>query len=103
MREPWRWDFLELVEATAVEWPQGEGDTDKYRQGRAIINFNKGSAMANDLHELKPTGNSWVPHILVFIVTQQMVILGDPMPRSCDACESFGAMVKKIIGRAAAV
>ena len=26
-----------------------------------------------------------------------MVKLGDPARRSCDACESFGAMLKKII------
>ena len=55
------------------------------------------SVVANDLHRLKPTGISWVPHILVFIVTRQMVLLGDPSRRSCDACESFGAMVKKVI------
>ena len=40
---------------------------------------------------------TWVPHIMVFIVPRQMVLLGDPSRRSCDACESFGAMVKKII------
>ena len=32
-----------------------------------------------------------------FIVTRQLVALGDAARRSCDACESFGAMVKKII------
>ena len=34
---------------------------------------------------------------MVFIVPRQMVYLGDPKRRSCDACESFGAMVKKLI------
>ena len=29
-----------------------------------------------------------------------MVVLGDPSRRSCDACESFGAMVKKVIKHA---
>ena len=40
---------------------------------------------------------SWVPHILLNIVPRQMVLLGDPARRSCDACESFGAMFKKLI------
>ena len=40
---------------------------------------------------------SWVPHIMVYIVPQQMLELGDPARRSCDACESFGAMCKKVI------
>jgi hypothetical protein len=34
---------------------------------------------------------------MVFIVPRQIVPLGDPARRSCDACESFGATVKKII------
>ena len=98
MRNAQRWDnLLALVAASAVEWPQGEADTDDYRKGRAVKHINLAAVVANDLHELKPTGISWVPHILVFIVTRQMVLLGDPSRRSCDACESFGAMVKKII------
>ena len=98
MADATRWDnFIELVASAAVEWPQGDADTDSYRKGRAVKHINIASVVANDLHELKPTGISWVPHILVFIVTLQMVLLGDPMRRSCDACESFGAMVKKII------
>ena len=40
---------------------------------------------------------AWVPHILLFIVPRRIVSLGDPTRRSCDACESFGAMVEKII------
>ena len=40
---------------------------------------------------------TWVPHIALFIVSRQMVSLGDPTRRACDACESFGAMVKKSI------
>ena len=72
-------------------------DTDEYRKGRAVEVFNLGAQCANDLLEPKPTLMSWVPHILVFIVPRQMVFLGDPTRRSCDACESFGAMVKKTI------
>ena len=53
--------------------------------------------MATDLLELKPTLESWVPHIMVFIVPRQILLLGDPTRRSCDACESFGARLKKII------
>ena len=36
-------------------------------------------------------------HVLFFIVPRQMVELGDPARRSCDACESFGAKLKKNI------
>ena len=46
---------------------------------------------------LSYTMMTWVPHILVFIVPLQMVYLGDPTRRAADACESFGAMVKKVI------
>ena len=34
---------------------------------------------------------------MVFIVPRQILRLGDPSRRSCDACESFGARMKKII------
>lgn len=34
-------------------------------------------------------------HVMVFIVPRQIVPLGNPA--RCDACESFGAVVKKII------
>ena len=53
--------------------------------------------MATDLLELKPTLQSWVPHIMVFIVPRQILPLGDPTRRSCDACESLGARLKIII------
>ena len=93
-----RWDrFLALVAATQEPWPQGEGDTDDYRKGRALKFFNLVLPVCQDLKELKPTGITWVPHILLFVVPHQMVSLGDPVRRSCDACESFGAMVKKLI------
>eukprot|EP00966_Prymnesium_polylepis_P030280 704024-Prymnesium_polylepis.1 len=93
-----RWDnFLELVRAIHKPWPQGEADTTAYREGRAVEAFNLAAKVSNDLMELKPTLQSWVPHIAVFIVPRQMVELGDPARRSCDACESFGAMFKKLI------
>jgi hypothetical protein len=98
MQNAARWDhFFALVESISRPWPQGDMDTDEYRKGRAVEVFNLGAQCANDLLELKPTLMSWVPHILVFIVPRQMVLLGDPTRRSCDACESFGAMVKKTI------
>ena len=96
-----RWDrFMGLVVAVQAPWPQGEADTDEYRKGRALEVFNLALPVCQDLRELKPTGITWVPHILLFIVPRQMVSLGDPARRSCDACESFGAMVKKIIKHA---
>ena len=98
MADAARWDrFLDYVRATQVEWPQDERDTDLYRQTRALEAFNLGNAVAIDVHELKPTMMTWVPHILCFIVPRQMVLLGDPTRRSADACEAFGAMTKKII------
>ena len=98
MADAARWDrFFTLVQSLTAEWPQGAADTDDYRKGRAVTNFNHSAAVANDLHELKPDGTSWVPHILVFIVSRQLLTLGDSMRRSCDACESIGAMIKKVI------
>ena len=38
--------------------------------------------------------------MLVFIVPRQIVSLGDLSKRSCDACESLGASVKRIIRHA---
>ena len=56
-----------------------------------------GAKVANDLVKLNPELSGWVLHVLVFIVPRQMVDLGDPSRRSCDACESLGAAIKKII------
>ena len=96
-----RWDrFLAYVRAISAPWPQDEGDTDAYREGRALEAFNLGNAVAIDVHELKPAMLTWVPHIVSFIVPLQLVALGDATRRSCDACESFGAMAKKIIKHA---
>ena len=98
MQNAARWDrFLALVPAIHKPWPQGEADSTTYREGRAVEAFNLAATVANDLKELKPTLQTWVPHIAVFIVPRQMVELGDPSRRSCDACESFGAMFKKLI------
>ena len=52
---------------------------------------------ANDLLQINPTMQTWVPHIMCMVVPVQILSLGDPARRSCDACESFGAMCKKII------
>ena len=96
-----RWDhFLALVAASQAPWPQGEADTTEYRKGRALEFFNLALPVCVDLRQLKPTGITWVPHITLFVVPRQMVALGDPVRRSCDACESFGAAVKKIIKHA---
>ena len=89
------WDnFLELVADSQADWAE---DTNEYREQRAVSAFNLGTIVANNLITLNPLMLSWVPHILVFIVPQQILELGSPARRSCDACESFGAMAKKII------
>ena len=53
--------------------------------------------VCRDWIALKPTAQSWVPHIMLFIVSQQFLELGNPTNRSADACESLGARLKKII------
>ena len=53
--------------------------------------------MAADLYALNPELAGWVAHVMCFIVPRQIVPLGNPVSRACDACESFGAVVKKLI------
>ena len=38
-----------------------------------------------------------MPHIACNIVPRQIVDLGDPSRRAADACESYGAVSKKVI------
>ena len=56
-----------------------------------------GCKVANDLYTLNSEMKAWVLHVLCFVVPRQMVELGDPVRRSCDACESLGSTLKKII------
>ena len=71
-----RWDrFLALVRCGSAEWPQGNADTDAYREGRAVAWFNSFNPVALDVLALKPTMASWVFHIGAFIVPPQMVEL----------------------------
>ena len=56
--------------------------------------------LSNDLYELNPAMAAWVLHVLCFIVPKQIRELGDPARRSCDACESFGCVFKKLIRHA---
>ena len=72
-------------------------DTDAYREKRALETFNLGNLVGIDCNDLKPTLMSWVFHILCFIVPRQIILLGDPSRRSCDACESLGAWYKRTI------
>ena len=72
-------------------------DTLEYRKQRALEYCNLARGVSRALHELKPTLASWVPHIACNIVPRQIVALGDPSRRSADACESFGAVSKKVI------
>ena len=91
-----RWDrFLSWVRG--VELPWADDDTDEYRRSRALTYCNGARAFALDLYDLKPTMNSWVPHIACNIVPRQIVELGDPSRRSADACESYGACAKRVI------
>ena len=90
------WDhFLNWVRE--IQSPWDAADTDTYRQTRAVRWFNLSRQCSRDLRALKPTGMTWVPHIACNIVTRQILSMGDPSRRSADSCESFGAMVKKVI------
>ena len=90
-----RWDrFLAYTRISSEKWPD---DSDATRRSKAVEYFNAGAAVARDLYELNPTLASWVPHIMVFIVPRQVVALGNPAKRSCDACESIGSTIKHII------
>lgn len=92
------WDhFLALVVSIEAPWALGSADTDEYRKGRAVSCFNLAHKVGNSLKECNPDIESWVAHILCFIVPRQMVSLGDPTRRSCDACESIGSTIKKFI------
>ena len=98
MQNAQTWDnFIDLMLEISRPWPQGAEDTEDYRKGRAVAYFNKMALVGKDLLRLKPEMLSWVPHIALNIVTRQMVELGDPTRRACDACESYGAMLKKTI------
>ena len=89
------WEFfLELVRESQTS---RTSDTDEYREQRTVTAFNLRCLVSSDLITLSPLLMSWVPHILVFIVPRQILELGEPVRRSCDACESFGAMAKKVI------
>ena len=93
-----RWDrFLAYVDVYQKEWASEASDTDTFRKRRAVELFNAGALVATDLLELKPTMETWVPHIAAFIVPRQVLELGDPTRRSCDACESYGAKLKQRI------
>ena len=112
------WDnFIEYVRLCQAPWAAPDDDTDDYRKARAVEFFNAGSCapsprppasaewhpasagnkVANDLLRLKPTIQSWVPHVMCFIVPRQILKLGCPSRRSADSCESFGAWLKKNI------
>ena len=122
MRDAGYWDdFLNLVDIMQEPWEAPEADTDEYRQMRAVRVFNAGvlvyTSIGLDLpsltsaspplyptawricknqHNLPGASRSWVEHILLFVVPRQIVEMGDPSRRSCDACESLGARFKKI-------
>ena len=81
----------------AVIGPWDAEDSTEYRKARALAFANHAFACSRDLLRLKPTMMSWVPHVACFIVPRQMVEIGAPGRRSADACESFGASVKKIV------
>eukprot|EP00965_Chrysotila_dentata_P188946 6173043-Pleurochrysis_carterae.AAC.2 len=56
-----------------------------------------GAVVESDIHTLDTELAGWVLHVLCFIVPRQICTLGDSSRRSSDACESFGAVLKKTI------
>eukprot|EP00965_Chrysotila_dentata_P006173 201596-Pleurochrysis_carterae.AAC.1 len=105
------WDnFLACAEAAERPWASPDFDDDDYRKTRAVEFFNFGEhaptvarayartgVLSSDIYKLNTELAEWVLHVLCFIVPRQVLNLGDPSRRRCDACESFGAMPKKII------
>ena len=117
-------DFLAWVREISAPWTE---DTDEYRERRAVAAFNTGARRRaaprrpaaltrlwprplvtlrlrragtkfyRDLLELSPNLQTWVPHVIVYVFPRQIVELGEPARRSCDACESLGAVIKTII------
>eukprot|EP00965_Chrysotila_dentata_P055149 1830482-Pleurochrysis_carterae.AAC.2 len=88
---------LRLVRCTQKQWAPPHEDSDAYRKERAVEYFNLADTVALDLLKLIPELAGWVPHVMTFIVPRQILTLGDPSRRSCDACESFGAACKHVI------
>ena len=121
MKSALYWDnFIALVDLCNEPWAEPEDDTDDYRKKRAVRAFNAGeleppspspvsthtrftspplagNKVANDILILNPELKAWVLHVLCFIVPRQIMELGDPSRRSCDACESLGSSIKKLI------
>ena len=90
-----KWDnFLEWVSGIEHPWTE---NTDLYRNQRALRYCNGARRCSRDLKRLKPTLESWVPHIACNIVPRQIILYGDPTRRSADACESYGACCKRVI------
>tara|TARA_B110000046_G_scaffold183516_1_gene219765 strand:+ start:741 stop:1991 length:1251 start_codon:yes stop_codon:yes gene_type:complete len=89
------WDnFLSWVKEIEHPWLE---DSDAYRRNRALLYCNAARCCSRDLHILKPTMQSWVPHIACNIVPRQIAEMGDPTRRSADSCESYGACCKRVI------
>ena len=89
------WDrFRAWVFSIQEPWTS---DDDDYREQKAVEYFNHLMACSRDLLKLKPTLQSWVPHVSCFVASRQIKWLGRGRNRSADACESYGALVKHLI------
>lgn len=64
---------------------------------RVLYRWCAGAKVVKNHKELPGAHMSWVEHILLFVVPRQIVELGEPARRACDACESLGARFKKVI------
>eukprot|EP00965_Chrysotila_dentata_P190212 6173739-Pleurochrysis_carterae.AAC.3 len=97
---------LALVEQSQKAWAEPDDDTDEYRKESAVRLFNADisplsplsvvSQVAHDLLVLNTEMNVWVLHVMCFVVLVQTLELGDPLRRSCDACESLGSIITKL-------
>jgi hypothetical protein len=59
--------------------------------------ISRAQPLANDIYQLNPELSGWVLHVMCFIVPRQIVELGEPARRACDACEAIGSVCKKLI------
>eukprot|EP00965_Chrysotila_dentata_P081733 2698262-Pleurochrysis_carterae.AAC.1 len=119
--------FLDYVEAAEKPWAEPDLETDVYTARSERCNssiwvrasmhahlllasqiacthlvhafaVSSAAVIATDIYTLNTKlADGWVLHVLCFVVTRHTLKLGDPTRRSCDACESFGAMLKKMI------
>ena len=85
------WDsFVGLAFATRPF----ERDDSEYREAIAVETFNAAALDSAWTKKLQPNASSACSLVAMRVVTEQMVVHGDPNRRGADHSESFGAQIK---------